>query len=170
LTTLVVYLQDGRMNDGYRDVQATFLAVAEQVVWATVSTVDASNRPWSRILHPLWERTGSGLVGWVLTRPTPVKRAHLAHSPHVSVSYWHPAHDTAVAQSRAAWADEDERHHAWELARRTPPPLGYDPATTWPAGAGSEDCACLRLVPWRLRVATSADLVAGRAPQVPRSA
>src|SRR5690606_24693458 len=75
-----------------------FVAMAHRIVWATVATVDEAGRPRSRILHPMWEWDGESLVGWIATGPTPVKRAHLDHSPYVSVTYWAPDHDTATAE------------------------------------------------------------------------
>jgi hypothetical protein len=61
-------------------------------------------------MHPYWERTENGLTGWVVTRPTPLKRSSLRHSPFVSCSYWDPAHDVAVAECAAEWeTDPDER-------------------------------------------------------------
>jgi hypothetical protein len=40
--------------------------------------VDRRGRSRSRVLHPCWERTAEGLVGWITTRPTP-----LGHDPCV---------------------------------------------------------------------------------------
>ena len=34
-----------------------------RIVWCTVTTVDTQGRPFSRILHPIWE----GCVGWIAT-------------------------------------------------------------------------------------------------------
>jgi hypothetical protein len=144
-----------------------FISVAHRVVWCTVATVDRRNRPRSRVMHPIWESTDSGLVGWVTTRPTPLKLAHLTHTPYVSCSYWDAAHDIAVAECRAEWVDDLEvKEHAWELFRATPEPLGHDPYTIWPAGPADPDAAVLRLTPWRLRVA----LVRDAAPPPPQPA
>ncbi len=144
----------------------TFLEIAERVVWCSVATVDRRNRPRSRVMHPVWERTGDeSLVGWVTARPTPLKRAHLAHSPFVSCSYWDPAHDVAVAECHAAWVtDPATLEHAWAVCRATPPPAGFDPATIFPAGPGSPGSGLLRLDPWRLRAGRAADLAQGRPP------
>ena len=134
-------------------------------MWCTVATVERRGRPRSRVLHPLWERTGDGLTGWITTRPTPLKVAHLAASPYVSCSYWDPRHEVAVAECHAAWVDDEPtRARAWELFRAAPAPLGHDPAELWPDGPGSEDAGVLRLVPWRLRAADAATMAAGGAP------
>jgi hypothetical protein len=141
-----------------------FVSVAHRIVWCTVATVDRSGRPRSRILHPYWERSGDALVGWITTRPTPLKVAHLRHSPYLSCSYWDATQDAAVAECAAAWVEDvDTRAHAWELFRAAPAPLGHDPYSIWPEGPGSPDAGVLRLTPWRLRVA-GMDTLLGRAP------
>lgn len=61
-----------------------FVAMAHRIVWCSV---DRYNRPRSRILHPAWEWDGTSLVGWIGTVSTPLKRAHLDHSPFVSCNY-----------------------------------------------------------------------------------
>jgi hypothetical protein len=138
-----------------------FIEVAHRIVWATVATVDRRNRPRSRILHPIWE---SGPVGWITTRPTPLKVAHLDHSPYVSCSYWDATHDVAVAECRAEWIDDIElKTHAWDLFRAADEPLGHDPYKIWPDGPGNPDAGVLRLTPWRIRVAGMETLL-GRAP------
>jgi hypothetical protein len=144
-----------------------FVGIAHRIVWCTVATVDRRGRPRSRILHPYWERTAGGLVGWVATRLTPLKRAHLTHSPYVSCSYWDATHDTAVAECEAEWvADVETRAHAWELFRSVPEPLGHDPYSIWPAGPGDPDAGVLRLRPWRIRVATMETLLGRSKPLV----
>jgi hypothetical protein len=141
----------------------TFVTIAHRIVWCTVATVDRRGRPRSRILHPYWEQVDGGLVGWITTRPTALKRAHLAHSPHVSCSYWDPAHDIAVAECRAAWVeDAATKRRVWDLFRAAPPPLGHDPAALWPDGPETSDAGVLRLEPWRLRAGEAAALAAGR--------
>jgi hypothetical protein len=129
-----------------------FLSIAHRVVWASVATVDRRSRPRSRVLHPLWETRDDRIRGWVITRPTPLKLAHLAHAPHVSVSYWDPAHDIAVAECDAAWEDDPgERARVWEEFRAAPAPLGYDFAQIFPAGPQSAGAGFLRMDPWRVR-------------------
>jgi hypothetical protein len=129
-----------------------FVAIAHRVVWASVATVDRRNRPRSRVLHPLWVRDGDALTGWVITRPTPLKIAHLRHAPHVSVSYWDPAHDVAVAECEAAWEhDAAVRADVWRRFLAAPEPLGYDFAQIFPDGPQSAGAGFLRLTPWRIR-------------------
>jgi len=69
------------------DVARDFVAITYRVVWCSVATVGPTGRPRSRVLHPYWEMTGGHVRGWAVTRPTPLKLAHLAHCPYVSCSY-----------------------------------------------------------------------------------
>jgi hypothetical protein len=135
-------------------VAPAFVEMAHRIVWCSAASVDARGRPRSRVLHPLWLWDGARLTGWVATGPTPTKRAHLATSPYLSLSYWSPSQDACVAECRAEWAfDDATRVEVWELFERTPPPVGYDPAIIpgW-TGPTSPAFAALRLEPWRLRV------------------
>ena len=139
-----------------------FVAVAADVVWCSMATVDRRNRPRSRVVHPVWWLDGGGLTGVVGVRPTALKRAHLAHSPYASLSYWSPRHDVAVAECAARWEEDPlERVAAWERMKATPPPMGYDPATAWPGGPEAEDWAVLHLEPWRVRAARAESIAAG---------
>lgn len=65
-----------------------FVEMAHSIVWCSAATVDAQQRPWSRVLHPIWQWDGESLTGWIATGPTPIKRAHLEHSAHISLNYW----------------------------------------------------------------------------------
>ena len=143
---------------------ATFVEMAHRIVWATVATVDDQVRPRGRILHPLWQWDGVSLVGWIATGPTPQKRAHLEHSPFVSVNYWTGNHDTCTAECRVRWEfDDDTRRWVWELFKNAPAPLGYDPAIVpaWSGGPTSPSFAALRLEPWRLRVLPGTAMLGG---------
>jgi hypothetical protein len=138
--------------------------MAHRIVWASVATVDTQGRPRSRILHPLWDWDGRSLTGWIATGPTPLKRAHLQASPYVSVSYWSPDHDTAVAECRADWILDDEgRELLWHRFAEAPAPVGYDPAIVpaWKDGPSSPAFAGLRLTPWRLRVMPGTAMLGG---------
>ncbi|WEV23955.1 pyridoxamine 5'-phosphate oxidase family protein [Streptomyces sp. 71268] len=133
-----------------------FVEMAHRIVWASVATVDGAGRPRSRVLHPIWTWEDGRLTGWVGTSPTPVKRAHLAHSPYASVNYWSPDQDTCVAECEAEWADDVEtRTRVWNLLKSAPEPLGYDPGgigvSAWQTPE-SPGFTALRLTPWRLRV------------------
>jgi hypothetical protein len=105
-----------------------FVAVAHRIVWCTVATVDRLGRPRSRVLHPYWEQTEEGLTGWITTRPTPLKRAHLEHSPYLSCSYWDATQDAVVAECCAGWAEDlDEKEHAWGCSAPCPSRSGTTP-------------------------------------------
>lgn len=132
-----------------------FVAMAHRIVWATTASVGEDRRPRTRVLHPFWEWDGESLVGIVATSPTPLKREHLAHSPHLSVTYWHPEHDTCTAECHAEWIlDDAGRVEVWRTLAEAPEPVGYDPAIIppWADGPTSPAFAGLRLRPWHLRV------------------
>lgn len=136
-----------------------FVEIAHRIVWATVATVDAEGRPWTRVLHPIWFWDGEALVGWIATGPTPIKVAHIDAHPFVSLTYWDPAHDTVNADCRATWVnDDDTRTWLWNALKDAPPPVGYDPAiiAPWSDGPTSPAFAALRLDPYRLRVQPAA--------------
>ncbi|MGH3674301.1 MAG: pyridoxamine 5'-phosphate oxidase family protein [Mycobacterium sp.] len=136
-------------------VAPAFVEMAHSIVWASVATVDANGRPRTRILHPIWEWDGIDLLGWIATVPTPVKRAHLAANPEVSVSYWTTNHDTCSAECLVEWYSDDETRTAvWHRFANGPEPVGYDPyiIPMWKAGPTSDEFAVLRLTPYRLRV------------------
>jgi hypothetical protein len=145
------------------DVAPAFVEMAHRIVWCSVATVDRKGRPRSRVLHPIWDWDGTDLVGWVGTAPTPLKRAHLDRHPHVSLNYWEPSQDNAVAECGATWFFDDEtRTRLWQRYCEAPPPLGYDPAIIpgWD-GPTSDAFAALRLDPWRLRVFPGSVLMGG---------
>src|SRR3954452_13331539 len=108
-----------------------------------------------------WRRRARGLDHHA---PTPLKVAHLEHSPCVSCSYWDPTHDVAIAE---CVADAAVKQHAWDLFRAAPEPLGHDPYAIWPDGTDDPDV--LRLTPWRLRVAGMETLLGKSAPLVWRA-
>ncbi|MDT5010680.1 MAG: hypothetical protein QOH57_2297 [Mycobacterium sp.] len=142
----------------------TFVDMAHSIVWASVATVDADGRPRSRILHPIWKWDGTDLFGWIATAPTPVKRAHLAEHPFVSVSYWTTTQDTCSADCLVEWYfDADTRTAVWDMFLHGPEPVGYDPAIIpqWREGPTSDGFAALRLTPQRLRVMPGTVLLKG---------
>ena len=145
------------------EIAPAFVKMAHEIVWCTAATVDARGRPRSRVLHPIWQWESGTLTGWIATGPTPIKRAHLQASPHVSCNYWAPTQDTCVAECRAEWAFDDEtRQMVWDLFANGPAPVGYDPAIIpgWD-DASSPTFAALKLDPWRLRVMPGTALMQG---------
>jgi hypothetical protein len=149
------------------DVVQGLLTVSRTLVWASLATIDTHDRPRSRVVHPLWELDGDLPVGWVLTRRTPAKVAHVGHRPYASVSYWSDAQTTAVAECGIGWANSvSDRLRAWDLAASLPAPLGFDPSVMFDGGPCGDDFALLRLEPWQIQVRTVDDLLAGRRPWI----
>jgi Pyridoxamine 5'-phosphate oxidase len=147
----------------FESIKEDFLRISAEVVWATVATVDSQGRPRTRILHPYWEAVEGRPVGWVGTVRSPLKTKHLAANPFVSVAYWSPKQETAHAECRASWADDD-RERVWNLFLEAEPPLGYDPSTLpqWKDGPLGGGFAALRLDPWRVMVLTTEDAAEDR--------
>ena len=124
------------------------MSVAHRIVWCTVATVDRRGRPRSRVLHPYWERSGDALVGWITTRPTPLKVAHLAHSPYLSCSYWDATQDAAVAECAAEWVEDVDRAPTpGSCSARRPSRSATIPYSIWPDGPEAPDAGVLRLTP-----------------------
>ncbi len=148
----------------FNEIAPAFVEMAHSIVWCTAATVDAQGRPRSRVLHPIWQWDGAQLTGWIATGPTPIKRAHLEASPHVSCNYWASSQDTCVGECRAEWVFDDEgRQLVWDLFANGPAPVGYDPAIIpgWD-NATSPGFAGLKLEPWRLRVMPGAVMMEGK--------
>ena len=132
----------------FAEIEADFIERAHSAVWCNVATLDARNRPRSRILHPIWE----GLTGWIATRRHSPKAAHLARHPYVSLAYIADVVKPAYAECAAEWDDDlDTKRHVWELFRTAPPPLGYDPAPIFHA-VEHPDFGVLKLTPWRIEL------------------
>ena len=131
------------------DIAPKFIEMANSIVWCAAATVDAQGRPWSRVLHPIWEMDGDRPLGWIATGATPIKRAHLAAHPYLSCNYWTPAHDTCLAECHASWVEDAAIKAAvWDKFANGPEPVGYDPAMIpgWD-NAASPTFSVLRLEP-----------------------
>jgi len=74
----------------FAEIEDEFNRYVGSIVYATMVTVDANNRPRTRVLIPVWENVDGRPVGWLATFPTPVKERHLANNPHTSFSYLTP--------------------------------------------------------------------------------
>jgi hypothetical protein len=132
-----------------------FAEMAHRIVWASVATVDARDRPRSRVLHPIWEWDGTRLVGWIATSADSVKTGDLAAHPYATVNYWAPDQDVCTADCEARMVlDDDVRTWLWERFKSAPEPVGYDPVIIpqWSDGPTGPVFAALRLDPYRLRV------------------
>lgn len=128
-----------------------FLLRTGEIIWCTATTVDAQGRPRSRILHPIWQVIDGLPVGWVVTSQTPVKTTHLARNSHLACMYWNPDQNTVAIDYVAAWANELEKVHVWDLYMTTPPPLGYDLGWYGDETWGNPLFNPLRLDPWRVQ-------------------
>ncbi len=147
-----------------QEIAPAFVAMAHRIVWCTAATVSPGGEPATRILHPIWEWTGSTLTGWIATSPRSPKAADLAANPQVSLTYWDPTHDTCTALCDTAWEDTPEQRQAgWDRFRHGPAPVGYDPAIIpqW-TDAQTPDFGVLRLTPRRLRVMPGSLMLAGQ--------
>lgn len=108
----------------FAEIEQEFNERIQRVVWCSVATVDEKGAPRSRVLHPIWE----GSVGWIATRKTPIKVAHLAHNPRVSLAYVAEPLTPVFVDGTAEWVDDRaHKERIWNLFKNTPPPLGYDP-------------------------------------------
>lgn len=132
----------------------------ESIVWATATTVGPDGRPRSRVVHPVLDWSDPP-HGWITSRPTPLKRRHLAAHPHLGLSYWSPAQDCVFVDCDASWAPVAELPQLWQQILATPPPIGFDPGTIWPDGPTADDFAAIALRPYRVRVVQAARLAAG---------
>ncbi len=136
-------------------VAPAFVNLAHEIVWCTVATVDAQDRPRTRFLHPMWQYDGETLTGFIATGPTEPKLHDLAHSPYLSCLHWTSNQDTCRVDCHASWAFNDETcTTVWNAFKDAPPPPGYDPAIipTWNDGPTSDAFAVLQLTPHRIRV------------------
>ncbi|MFI6642200.1 pyridoxamine 5'-phosphate oxidase family protein [Streptomyces sp. NPDC050504] len=153
----------------FAELRDEFFATVREVKYATMVTLDRQNRPRARVLFPVWEEPeeAEGMegaedrpVGWLASYRTPVKAAHLAHSPHTTYSYWSPRQNAAHVDALSAWADDPaDKLRAWRLYERGGPPgVGYDPARYWPGGPDDPGFHVIRIDPWRIQVVRGTDL------------
>ncbi|GLZ12624.1 pyridoxamine 5'-phosphate oxidase [Actinomadura sp. NBRC 104425] len=129
------------------------------IVYATMTTVDAKGRPRARVLIPVWEVVDGRPLGWLATFRTPVKAAHLANNPHTTFSYWSPRQNAVYVDTVAEWVEDmDVKRRVWDLYRKgSPPGAGYDCGNFW-RGPADPQFHVLRLEPWRVQVVRGTDL------------
>ncbi|MER7891661.1 pyridoxamine 5'-phosphate oxidase family protein [Micromonospora sp. NPDC094482] len=141
-------------------IQGQFDDYLSDIVYATMTTVDAKGRPRARVLIAVWEVVDTRPVGWLATYRTPVKAAHLAANPHATFSYWSPRQNAVAIDTVAEWVDDlGIKQHVWELYRDgSPGRVGYDLGRYWRAGPADPQLHVLRLTPWRVQVIRGADL------------
>ncbi|MET8340459.1 pyridoxamine 5'-phosphate oxidase family protein [Streptosporangium canum] len=140
-------------------IESEFNAFVGAIVYATMVTVDARNRPRTRVLIPIWENVDGTPLGWLATYRTPVKAAHIANNPHTNFSYWTQGNDSVAIDTVAAWVDDlPVKSHVWDLYKRTSPRgAGYNLGNFWRSPADPK-LHVLRLTPWRIQVIRGMDL------------
>lgn len=119
-----------------------------QAVYCIMATVDQQNRPRTRIMHPIWERS----TGWAISWPLSPKAKHLALNPHVSLAYLQDTAKPVYVEAVAEWImDRTAQQRTWELCKTIPPPLGFDPKPHY----GTIDhhyFGILKFTPWRIEL------------------
>jgi hypothetical protein len=146
-------------------VAPVFVEMAHRIVWATAATVDGAGQPMTRILHPVWEWDGETLSGRIASSPLSPKAKHLARTPVMSLTYWHPDQDTCTVRCRAGWdLSDDGRRDLWERFSSTPEPLGYDPRIIpgWDSPT-SPSFGVLQLEPISIRLLEGSKMASGNA-------
>jgi len=131
--------------------------IVEEIVWATATTVSDIGTPRSRLVHPVWSWQEMSVTGYVTSRPTPLRVAHIAAQPKMACFYWSPTHNTVAIDASARWVPDDELLDVWHEIASTPSPVGFDPHTIWPDGPTSPDYAVLRLDAHRIMVRAGID-------------
>lgn len=151
------------MRTSFVNIQEDFLRFTADIVYCTVTTVDAQGRPRSRVMHPIFEVVDGQPIGWAVTDRSPVKTRHLAANPYVSCAYWSPAQNTVYVDCRASWVDDIAgKQHVWALFRGTPPPLGWGDMSAYePEGIAHPLFQPLRLSPWRVQVLRAEQVARG---------
>lgn len=145
-------------------VAPSFVEMAHRIVWAVGATVDASGRPRTRVLHPIWEWSDGALTGWIATSPQSPEASDLNGMPAMSLTYWAPNQDTCTADCDVGWENTPElRQEGWDRFLNGPAPVGYDPAIipVW-TGPQSPEFGVMRLKPHRLRVMAGTVMTAGQ--------
>jgi hypothetical protein len=134
----------------FAEIEAEFVARVSALVWCNMTTVDTIGRPRSRIVHPVWE----GAIGWMTSRPTSHKAKHLAVNPYVSIAYVDVVKPVYV-DCKAEWVEDTaEKTRVWEWMKSIPAPYGFDPAIVFKGGPDDYASGFLKLIPWRVEVAT----------------
>jgi general stress protein 26 len=146
----------------FAELREDFKRLTAEIGWCTVATVDAQGRPRTRVLRVTWEADDDRPIGWVSTRRSPTKTAHLARNPYLSCGYWTSAHDAVFADCHATWVpDGPDKQHVWDIVSAEAQRQGFDPYAIWELGADDPKFEVLRLDPWRIQV-TLQDLANGQ--------
>ena len=151
----------------FSEIEAEFQARVASIVWCSVATIDRQGRLRSRILHPIWESVEGAPVGWIATGRHSLKEKHLAGNPHLTLSYWDPAHKQIFADCKTTWEDDPkEKARLWALYKATPEPLGYDLSMIWQQGLEDPTYGLLKLHPWRIELSDLEQVMTGGEPRI----
>jgi general stress protein 26 len=135
-------------TQSFAEIQQDFIERVHRIVWCNVATIDTHNRPRSRILHPIWE----GPTSWIATRRLTLKAKHLAHNPHVSLTYIADVAKPVYIDCAAEWIDDlQQKERIWQKFKDAPPPLGYDHAPIFER-PDHPNFGLLKLTPWRIEL------------------
>ena len=142
------------MSVEFADIAEELERRIRRVVWCSAATVDGHDRTRVRVVHPIWE----GTTGWITSQRKAPKGQHLAHNPHISLSYLEVLEPWGTEQvyfdCTAAWADDLEtKRRFWDLCKSIEPPLGFDPGVMW-GSPEDPDFGLLKLTPWRIELAS----------------
>ncbi|MCL4253276.1 MAG: pyridoxamine 5'-phosphate oxidase family protein [Anaerolineae bacterium] len=134
------------------DMVDEFISGVHSEVWCNFATLDTRNRIRSRVLHPIWEKTADGVVGWIATGRESLKAKHLRHNPHASLCYMKNPLKPIYIDCTTAWVDDmTEKQRIWDLFVTTPQPLGYDLAPFF-GSVDSPSYGLLKITPWRIEL------------------
>ncbi len=134
----------------FEALQSEFMERVSQAIYCNMATIDPSNRPRSRLVHPVWE----GSTGWIISWPKTPKAKHLAHNPHVSLAYVQDKNKPVYVEATAEWlTDRDEQWRVWEYYKVAPPPMGFDPEPHF-GSIDHEYFGLLKVIPWRIELYT----------------
>ncbi len=156
--------------ESFADIRKEFEDRVSSIVWASVATVDTKGRTRARMLHPIWEVTDEGAVGWIATGRQSLKAKHLEGNPHVSLTYWTPEHQQVMADCKTEFIEDmAEKRRLWDLFGEYPEPYGYDLKTFWES-VDDPTYGLLKLEPWRVEVWSIQEVATGKPPRVWRPA
>ena len=132
----------------FERIEDEFMERIRMVVWCNMATVDARERPRSRVVHPVWD----GPVGWLWTRRETLKARHIARNPHVSLAYVADVAKPVYIDCTAEWAEDvEDKQRIWDYTESLAPPFGYDPEPIY-GYPDNPKFGLLRLTPWRLEL------------------
>lgn len=133
----------------FADIEKTFVERVNSLVFCVMATQDTRNRLRARVIHTYWE----GQTGWTASNPQSLKAKHIAHNPHVSLTYAQDPFKPIYVDCTVEWRnDTATKARIWELFSNAPPPLGYNMAQFFEA-VDNPNYGVLCFTPWRIELA-----------------